>query len=282
MNAIPHLVVRAPCDCAESLYPVLYRWGYAGLIECDAAHGLLWQVFLAPDADAAALRDCLAECIAVDPKRINGEVATLPVEDWAARWKEHFQPLTIAPGLVVVAEGVPYVARTGERIIAITAGMAFGTGQHATTQLMARAIAADAPQRRWQRMLDVGTGTGILAFVAAVCGVPCVNAVDTDPEAVRVARGGAAANGLAERVAFYDTIEATPGPYDAIVANILLEPLCELAPAFRDRLVPGGDCYLSGVLAEQLPILQRRFETVGFRTVKTTAQEEWAALQVRR
>lgn len=281
MKTIAQLLLRLPTELADRLYAVLYRWEYAGMIERDAVEGVEWQVFLPPNASDAALRDCLAECIAVDPSQVRGEVTTVPVEDWAARWKEHFQPLTLAPGLVIVAEGVPYQAAPGERVIAITAGMAFGTGQHATTQLVARAIAADAGPRHWQRVLDVGTGTGILAFVAAACGVPQIDAVDTDPEAVQVARGGVTANGLTARVSVHDTIDTCPGPYDAIVANILPEPLCSLAPAFCARLVSGGDCYLSGILANERERVQHHFESLGFTTVRTAVHDEWALLHLR-
>ncbi|MBI4366156.1 MAG: 50S ribosomal protein L11 methyltransferase, partial [Deltaproteobacteria bacterium] len=155
-------------------------------------------------------------------------------------------------------------------------GMAFGTGQHPTTRLVAAAIAANAAP--WRRLLDLGTGSGILAMIAAGCGVEDIDAVETDPETARVARENIVRNRMTERIRVTEDLRRCAGPYDAIVANILLEPLVALAPAIAERLAPNGMCYCSGILREQETVLVHAYANAGLRAPAIAREGEWSCV----
>jgi ribosomal protein L11 methyltransferase len=128
--------------------------------------------------------------------------------------------------------------------------MAFGTGAHPTTSLCLEALSDALAARPGAAVLDVGTGSGLLAIAARKLGAGRVAANDVDPVAVRVARENAAANGVAlELVA--GPVEDVAGPFEVVVANILANTLVELAPALAERLAPGGLLFLAGILTPQ-------------------------------
>lgn len=272
-----YILLEGPAQHAENLYPVLLQFHYCGLVDHSTEALGRWHIFLPTDAADSAIVACLRACEAVAPGAITGSIIEAPIADWSNQWKDFFQPVAIAPGLIITAEGAPSTSR-----IVLTPGMAFGTGQHPTTQLVARAIAADFPQRRWSRLLDIGTGSGILAMVAIAVGVAHADGVDNDPEAVRVARENVAKNFMTERITMTDALAQDGAPYPVIVANILLDPLCQMAATIARQLAPGGDCYLSGVLIEQVPALTAAFRAHHCDPLRTETQGEWALLHCRK
>lgn len=184
-------------------------------------------------------------------------VERIPPTDWLEATRGAFPPLTIDRFYIHgshIAGGVP-AGRIGLRIDAATA---FGSGEHPTTEGCLRAIAVLARQGfRPRRVLDMGCGSGILAFAAAkALGAP-VLACDIDPESVRVARINARANRLAGRVrtlvsdGYRRREVAAGGPYDLIIANILARPLAAMAADLRRHLAPGGRALLAGLLDRQ-------------------------------
>ena len=232
-------------------------------------------------------------------------------EDWSTSWRQHFRTSVAAPGLVIKPSWEDYTAGPGERVLEMDPGMAFGTGQHASTRLALGLIRAlmpdDAPGQAPRRVLDLGTGTGILAMAAALWGADEVLALDNDPEAVRTARENVAHNGLADRV----TVAGTPlvelvgsfeasgtmaaarpedagGPaahpgFDLIVANIVHDVLAELCPGLTRLSAPGAALVLAGILAgEQERDLVRLYEAAGFVHETAARADEWAALRFRK
>jgi ribosomal protein L11 methyltransferase len=141
--------------------------------------------------------------------------------------------------------------------IELDAGLAFGSGEHATTQGCLSALDRLAGRRRFRRVLDLGCGSGILAIAAAKLGAARVIAADNDPLAVAVARENATRNGVGHRIrclaseGYRNPLLSTFGPYDLILANILADPLCALARECARHLAPGGIAVLSGLLDRQ-------------------------------
>ncbi len=126
--------------------------------------------------------------------------SVLADEDWATSWQQYFKPFAIVPGLIIKPSWENYAAQPGEQVLEMDPGMAFGTGQHASTKLalgLTQGCCQAAPP---ERMLDVGTGTGILAMAAVLFGAKEAAAIDNDPVAVAVAAENIARNGLAERI----------------------------------------------------------------------------------
>ena len=171
--------------------------------------------------------------------------------------------------------------------IEIDAGVAFGSGEHATTQSCLRAIDQLARAHRFRRVLDVGCGSGILAIAAAKCWPARVVAVDNDPVAVRVAAHNLRLNGVAARARRSSpTAIATRWCVarrrsTSILANILADPLIELAPALRRHLAPGGHAVLSGLLDRQAEAVIAAHRDQGLRLVHRFDQGPWTALVLR-
>jgi len=201
-------------------------------------------------------------------------------EDRDARHPEQFRPFLAAPGLLVTPAWQPRDPAPGQQVLAIDPGQAFGSGYHASTRLalglLRERTAAVVPRR----MLDVGTGTGILALAGVIWGAAAVVAIDVKPEAVAAARANAARNGLAAQVQVADElppIEA--GAFELIVANITADVLQRLAGAFVSRLAAGGALVLSGMLADlQSEEVAAVYEALGCRRAAARIEGEWEAL----
>lgn len=272
--------VTAPRVLEDQLIQVWWEFGYSGAVEEDAGENVRWKVFFEPNTRPETLHLCAARCAAVDPM-VTAHVQSQLVADWTEQWKLFFHPVEISPELVITTEDIPHTPRSGQKPIVIKAGMAFGTGQHPTTQLIARAIAADFPARRWDRLLDVGTGTGILGLVALGCGVKHVDGMDIDPDALICAEENVSKNNMLDMFSLHDTLSTILAPYPCVVANILRDPLVEMAPTLCALLGAGGDIYLSGILIDQVDTLNAAYEGQGLRHVRTDTQDEWAMLHLR-
>jgi len=203
-------------------------------------------------------------------------------EDWNQTWKQHFKPLRITPRLVIKPTWEPYMPSGDEAVIEMDPGMAFGTGHHASTKLALEFIESlfFSERPRPQKVLDVGTGTGILGMACAKFGADCVVAVDNDPEAVSVAKDNVAQNGLADIMTVStQTLEAVTGPFDLIAANITHDILTELASSVSTLLAPGGNLILSGILrGEQLESIRATYEQQNLTLAETKVLTEWGAL----
>lgn len=273
--------VTAPAALEDQLTLIFWELGYAGAVEEPLGDTVRRRIFFAPETDLRVLQHCAALCAAVD-SAVAATVESQVVEDWSAQWKQFFKPVTLSKSLVITTDGVPHPLAPGLTAIVIVAGMAFGTGQHPTTQLIARAIAADFPERRWDRLLDVGCGTGILGLVAAAAGVTHVDGMDIDPEALVCANENILKNNMLHIFTLSKTLDEFKVPYPCIVSNILLDPLVDLAPRLTALLAAGGDIYLSGILQEQAEQLKNAYEGEGLHHVRTEVQGEWVMLHLKK
>ncbi|MDA8051364.1 MAG: 50S ribosomal protein L11 methyltransferase [Rhodospirillales bacterium] len=173
--------------------------------------------------------------------------------------------------------------------LVLDAAMAFGSGEHASTKgcLLALEWLARCRRHRLRQVLDLGTGSGILAFAAARLWHRPVLAIDSDPDAVRTARSNAAANGLGRlvRVAEGDGWRAPPirraAPYDLVLANILARPLGTMARALSRSLAPGGIAVLSGLLDRQAPMVLAAHRRVHLALARRTTIAGWTTLVLR-
>ena len=177
-------------------------------------------------------------------------LATVVDEDWVARNREQFQPIVISPRIAIVPTWhLDLAAARAEIAIQLDPGAAFGTGSHPTTRLCLQWLEAHVDRAQRPRVLDYGTGSGILAIAARKLGAGETRGVDIDADAVRVARANAAQNDVD---ATFATTEA-PLAFiaDLTVANILASPLMVLAPLLAAHTRPGGRIALAGLLDEQ-------------------------------
>jgi len=215
--------------------------------------------------------------LTADAQDIAARVRHIGDEDWAHSWKAHFVAQAIGRRLYVCTPWECHVP-PGRLAVVIEPGMALGTGRHATTRGCLELLEAATDTRRITRALDIGTGSGILGIALAKLGVPVVWAVDTDPTACAIAAANVSVNGTQEAVHVTADLDAAPGPFDLIVANLFAKVLMQLAPALAARVRQEGLLICSGLLADDEPELLRTYESLGFTPVARRAEAEWVTL----
>jgi ribosomal protein L11 methyltransferase len=209
-------------------------------------------------------------------------LSSVPDQDWMLKWKEGFEPtsvgrrFTVAPSWNLPEEHHPRI------LVRIDPGMAFGTGTHETTQLCLEAL-----EERWKggRLLDVGTGSGILAVSAALLNRDsAVLAIDVDPEAVRIARENAELNGVASLVT---VSQGQPGAFaerrfDLVVANLTAEVILDLIDTLAASTASGGTLILSGILVELASDVEYAVVRSGLSVIERRHRSEWCLLVANR
>jgi ribosomal protein L11 methyltransferase len=256
-------------------------------IEDEATAELLgWQIDLIyrEEPDRAALEAALRPaCAAAGASLESIAVERVPATDWVGATQLKLPPIEAGRFLVHgshVRDDLP----EGLVPIEIDAGLAFGSGEHATTHSCLIAIDRLARHKRFRRVLDVGCGSGVLAIAAAKCWPARVVALDNDPIAVRVAAENMRINGVAEQVevvladGYRHPLVRRLRPFDLILANILADPLIELAPALARHLAPGGHAVLSGLLDRQADAVIAAHCRQGLHLIGRVDQGPWTAL----
>lgn len=280
---------------AEAVWEVMNRFGHGGAVIEDVRsttdatatepQPLAVKAYIPADSQAdktlQALREALWHLSMLYPIP-EPTVQRLAPQDWAESWKAHYHRQKIGERLVIVPAWEESGAfEPGEVVVRLDPGMAFGTGTHPSTQLclqlLERALVPGA------RVLDIGTGSGILAIAAARLGAGEVKAVDTDPVAIAALEENAALNELTGRIeAAVGAVEQFKGPFDLILINILAEVIARLLPAATARLAPAGVMVLSGVIAAREPIVRAAIEGAGLAVVERRTIKDWVGLTVRR
>ncbi|MPZ49670.1 MAG: 50S ribosomal protein L11 methyltransferase [Dehalococcoidia bacterium] len=236
-----------------------------------------------PPARRAALRRALRAAGLVEA--VVGRVAwrTMQEEDWAEAWKEHYEIEHI--GRVVIRPAwLEYKDRQPDDVvISIDPGMAFGTGQHATTRMCLQAL--QELIKPGDFVLDLGTGSGILALTAASMGAGNVLAVDTEEQAVAAARFNAAGNNLLGQIAIaHGSIESATifGAFDIILANINAATLSSLAPKIAGVLKPGGHLIAGGIIEERRLGVTADLGLAGLQVERKLEEGDWRTLVCRK
>ena len=207
----------------------------------------------------------------------------LKTSDWQEGWKDSFQPIMTSRYYVHPPWDKPDAGQAGDRLpVEIDPGMAFGTGQHATTRLCLEALATVSASGR--TLLDVGTGSGILAIAAALSGFDPVLGTDIDADALLSAGTNSRRNGVAEQITFQRGSVPADQQADVVVANILAVVIRPLLPELAQAVSPGGHLILSGLLEAEAAELQGLAEKlpVSLRLESCTGLDEWACLHFRR
>jgi len=202
----------------------------------------------------------------------------LEEEDWNLKWRRFFRPEHITPNLLVLPAWEPLPEGAQGHLLRIDPGPAFGTGQHPTTRMCLRAMEEIAVKPPWT-LLDVGTGSGILAIYGAMLGAASVKAVDIDPEALRWASRNIELNRCSDLIEVTGlSVESIRERFSLVAANLTLNPIRELMPRFSDLLKGDGWLILSGILREQEKRVQESLSLNGFHQVREHRQEEWVCL----
>ena len=206
------------------------------------------------------------------------QILAVENEDWLAGWRKNFTLTELTKRILVVPSWQDLPVAETRLGIKIYPGQGFGTGTHETTRLAAVALEKELEREPSASVLDVGTGSGILAILAVKRGAARVLALDIDAEALANARENCAHNQVCDQV----MLESRPltqvqEKFTLIVANIIAPVLLQLASEFLRLLKPGGRLILSGILADQIPELTKTYAELGFLLKPSETMGEWAA-----
>ncbi len=275
------LTLDAARERAEDLSAELFDAGASG-VEVRDGEGTPMPGVAQPAPGRALLVAFFEERGAAEQARAEygGEVSEIADEDWGETWKKGLGPLSVGRAFVRPS-WVDAAVPPGMAEIVLDPGMAFGTGTHPTTSLCLGALSALLDARPGASVLDVGTGSGLLAIAAAKLGAGRVAANDNDPVAVTVARENAERNGAALELSGAPVGEIA-GAFDLVVANILANTLVELAPDIAARVAPGGTVLLAGILGPQEDEVRAAYVAEGLRPAEERRDGEWSLLTLER
>jgi ribosomal protein L11 methyltransferase len=201
-------------------------------------------------------------------------------EDWAESWKRHFKPLDIGSALLVKPSWSKRRALARQATVVLDPGLSFGTGQHPTTSFCLQQLVACRSKADARSLLDIGTGSGILAIAAAKLGYQPIEAIDFDADAVRIARCNARLNGVVRQIQFaHRDLTRLPRdnkrPFDVICANLIADLLITEHRRILGRLKPGGVLVVAGILRSQFESVRKVYETAGLKLQRHRAEKEW-------
>lgn len=254
----------------------------SSILEADRTRAAV-SVYLA-DAEKVAdalsfLRERFAATALPD---VSVELVGIAEADWANEWKKFYHPVHISDRVTIVPLWEDYTARKGEVIVKMDSGQAFGSGTHETTRLCAEKLEiylADG-----MRVLDVGTGSGILAILAAKLGASHIDGYDIDPIAVRVAAENAAENGVSNKITLgvSDLLSAVRGTYDVICANIVADIVIRMAPDVARHLAANGVLIASGIIESREAEVRAALAAGGLTVIETDYEKDWTVLVCKR
>ena len=229
----------------------------------------------------ARLAALTPEWLGFDAGKRELEIANVREEDWAENWKKYYKPFRVGRHLVVHPVWEKYEPQAGDKIISIDPGMAFGNGTHETTS-MCLGLVEDYIKPGYE-VLDVGTGSGILAIASVLMGAQSALGVDLDPVAVRVANENIERNGLSDRVHAQvgDLVKGIDTQADVVFANIIADAVIMLSRAVRAHMKPGGVFICSGIILEREQDVLDALSEAGFTVDRIEHRGEWSAIAAR-
>lgn len=241
---------------------------------------VLVRAYLPASELGAVLTDRLRKAMEAFPAV---ELIAKPIyeQDWSVSWREFFGVVETGGRVVIVPTWIEHEAQPGQVVVTLDPGQAFGTGHHETTRLCL--LALDRLVTPGVRMLDVGTGSGVLAIAAVGLGAGHVDGVDIDPIAVDVARANCEANGVAGSVSLRaGTVEEDePGRYGLVVANISTAANIGMAPVFGKVAEAGATVLLSGILTEDAERVCEAMAAHGLARARVEEDGDWCLIELR-
>jgi ribosomal protein L11 methyltransferase len=265
-------------ESAGALSVTVLDAGDEALFEPAPGETPLWQqnrvvALFNADTDADQVQDAVYS--ALPGTEVNFRTEMLADRDWSATWRESFHAMSFGEHLWVCPAG-EQPPDADAIVVRMDPGLAFGTGTHATTALCLDWLAAHPPVG--QSVIDYGCGSGILAIAAGRLGANCVTAVDIDPQALLATRDNAARNGLADSLLTVSPAGLEPESVDLVIANILANPLVELADRLAGLVRPTGHIVLTGILARQADAVMAAYRP-WFTFAEPVVREEWVLLE---
>ncbi len=250
------------------------------LLERDRTHSLI-HVYIKQEKDAL-------ECVEFIKARLDAEgieyetsIVGVNEEDWANNWKQYYHTQRIGKRIIVTPSWEEYTPAEGEVQMRLDPGMAFGTGTHDTTRLCLELLEEVVTPET--RILDVGTGSGILSVGGVLLGAPSALGVDIDPVAVKVANENAEINEVSGKTEFVcgDLTDKVHGKFEIVTANIVADVIIRLLSTVKNYLLKGGVLIVSGIIDTRADEVENACHEAGFITEKRLEHGGWVAIKLR-
>ena len=250
------------------------------LLERDRTHSLI-HVYIKQEKDAL-------ECVEFIKARLDAEgieyetsIVGVNEEDWANNWKQYYHTQRIGKRIVVTPSWEEYTPSGDDVQMRLDPGMAFGTGTHDTTRLCLELLEEVVTPET--RILDVGTGSGILSVGGVLLGAPSALGVDIDPVAVKVANENAEINEVSDKTEFVcgDLTDKVHGKFEIVTANIVADVIIRLLSTVKNYLLKGGVLIVSGIIDTRADEVENACHEAGFTTEKRLEHGGWVAIKLR-
>ena len=290
------MMIDDPDDIRDiAAHPDLYRYDYINeALTEDLDRSPVITLFFADDEEGRAELARAKQLLESSMPGISMESSSAGDDsEWLYKWQEHSKPPRVGSRIVVKPSWEEYEPAEGELVIEMDPGMAFGSGLHETTSMCIKVLeeylgkgktGGQKDSDNAVRVLDVGTGTGILAIAAALLGADEALGIDIDTDAVRVAEENIEHNGLADRITvqYGDLTEGVSYEADIITANLMADLVIRLSPAAAEHLAPGGLYITSGILDIKEAVVSEAIQSAGFRIEQVLHDGEWCAVAARK
>lgn len=264
----PFVAIDVARESSDDLSALLFDLGAMGVEERDeqtlsksAAQG---KVTLVGSFSSREEADEAIAALNEHDRNMSARIEEIVGDGWRDAWKEHFEPFALTPLITIVPPWVSYEPkRSEEQVLELEPGRAFGTGLHATTALVSELLHDHRHSLANRSVLDVGTGSGILALIALLYGARDALCIDNDPEVIDVVRENAERNKLGDKIVTREAVvETITSPYPVVLANIETKVLRVIADDLVRVLAPHGLLILSGVLAAEHEEIVTRYTSL--------------------
>jgi ribosomal protein L11 methyltransferase len=273
------LVVKTTKKLAPLVSEVLFAAGAQGIEQRGQREQQLVLYADEPATLSAIWQRTLSVLEAVCAARSLPRASFEAVDDsWKTAWTEHLRPVQLTRRLLLT----PQPATASERVIVYRPALAFGDGDHATTRLAARAVEAHYRKQPNGALLDIGSGSGVLSFVALRSGARRALGIDVDRKAVRAATHNAKLNGLAQKCRFIHSSGRVSGNFDLVVVNIELRPLLEVLSRLPAAARRAPRLLVTGFLKSQAHQVSAAVKVAGFTAAARRGAGDWVLLEARR
>lgn len=290
MRGVRGVVIEDAADFEEFLSDTTIHWDYVEEELMQLKDAETNVKFYLPDnlqgiesfrEIQASLEGLRAENPAVDLGRLAMETAEVNEEDWSTAWKKYYHPTKVGERLIVVPCWEEYELKPGEVRVTLDPGMAFGTGTHETTRLCMRLLENCVDSET--ELLDIGTGSGILAITALLLGAKSAVGVDIDELAVKIAQENADLNGVGDKIELVcgDLVDKIHGRYGVICANIVADVIIRLAKDVLQFMEPGAVLLVSGIIEERCEEVKAALREAGLSIEEILTENGWAAIRLR-
>ncbi len=269
------ITIGTTADREDILFWVLQNFGCQGMATQSQGEKIVISAYVPTETRSEAELQHFALTLAQDYDITDIKWESIPEEDWSFSWKQHWQPDSVGKNLIIYPAWIEVPAQIDRVVIRLDPGSAFGSGAHPTTRMCLEALEeVVSPQTR--SIADLGCGSGILGIAAYRLGVKQIYSADLDPLAIKATRHNWELNQFPSEdlVVIQGSLGDLP-PVEGFVCNILAEPILEMMPGFKQL---GEWGILSGILVDQVPIINTALQAHQWNVTKLMRQEQWACL----